>query len=49
MEKINNIVKQIEQVKQICGEDFTKWPNNMAPDILKVVYEQLKEVQNEKS
>lgn len=24
--EINSIVKQISQIKQICGNDFTKWP-----------------------
>ncbi|WP_338963651.1 MULTISPECIES: hypothetical protein [unclassified Spiroplasma] len=43
MEKINSIIKQIEQVKQICGDDFKKWPNKMAHETLKIVYEELKE------
>ncbi|QCO23426.1 hypothetical protein SRED_002284 [Spiroplasma melliferum] len=42
---MKKIIDSIEQVISICGQDFTKWPNNMAPDVLKATYEMLKEYQ----
>ncbi|WP_101519426.1 hypothetical protein, partial [Spiroplasma melliferum] len=44
---MKKIIDSIEQVISICGQDFTKWPNNMAPDVLKATYEMLKEYQEQ--
>ncbi|KAI93149.1 hypothetical protein [Spiroplasma melliferum] len=42
---MKKIIDSIEQVISICGQDFAKWPNKMAPDVLKATYEMLKEYQ----
>ncbi|KAI93118.1 hypothetical protein [Spiroplasma melliferum] len=42
---MKKIIDSIEQVISFCGQDFAKWPNNMAPDVLKATYEMLKEYQ----
>ncbi|KAI93191.1 hypothetical protein [Spiroplasma melliferum] len=44
---MKKIIDSIEQVISICGKDFAKWPNKMAPDVLKATYEMLKEYQEQ--
>ncbi|WP_283272627.1 hypothetical protein [Spiroplasma sp. SV19] len=46
---MKKIIDSIEQIISVCGQDFTKWPNNMAPDVLKATYEMLKEYQEQLS